>query len=163
LTNELDRGRRVNVGEATLAEITRDYEVNRDIYHDLLRRRENARVSMNLGQTEQGPAFRIQEPANLPVQRTGLQLMHVLLAGCLLSLVLPAAFVFAKLTFDPRIRRPALIATDLKLPILAVVPRFTARSDLVTLKGEVGALLALMAASVLVFAALGILRSAGAI
>jgi polysaccharide chain length determinant protein (PEP-CTERM system associated) len=163
LATELDRGRRVNVGEATLAEITRDYEVNRDIYHDLLRRRENARVSMNLGQTEQGPAFRIQEPANLPVQRTGLRLIHVLLIGFVLSLALPVAFVFAKLKFDPRIRRPALIASELKLPILAVVPRFLARNDLAALKGEMGALLALMIIGVLAFVALGVLRSTGAI
>ena len=48
LNSELDRSRRIAASESALAELTRDYEVNRDIYQDLLKRRENARVSMNL-------------------------------------------------------------------------------------------------------------------
>ena len=34
LESELERGRRVADSEATLAELTRDYEVNRDVYQD---------------------------------------------------------------------------------------------------------------------------------
>ena len=40
--------------ESALAELTRDYEVNRDIYQDMLRRRENARVSMELDRERRG-------------------------------------------------------------------------------------------------------------
>lgn len=163
LATELDRGRRVNVGEATLAEITRDYEVNRDIYHDLLRRRENARVSMNLGRTEQGPAFRIQEPANLPVQRNGLRLGHVLLAGILLSFAIPAAFVIAKLKLDPRIRHAALITNQLKLPLLAIVPQHLGPTDILALRRELGGLAALTIVGIGLFVLLGTLRLTGVI
>ncbi len=163
LATELDRGRRVNVGEATLAEITRDYEVNRDIYHDLLRRRENARVSMNLGRTEQGPAFRIQEPANLPVQRTGLRLGHVLLAGILLSLAIPALFVIAKLKLDPRIRHAAQITNQLKIPLLAAVPRHLGAADMLALRREMGSLAALAIIGIGFFILLGSLRLTGII
>ena len=48
LNEELHRSGRIADSESALAELTRDYEVNRDIYQDLLRRRENARVSMEL-------------------------------------------------------------------------------------------------------------------
>src|SRR5690606_37829446 len=48
LQQELDRSKRIAASESSLAELTRDYEVNRDLYQDLLKRRENARVSMNL-------------------------------------------------------------------------------------------------------------------
>ena len=48
LSDELARSVRIASSESALAELTRDYEVNRDLYQDLLRRRENARVSMNL-------------------------------------------------------------------------------------------------------------------
>jgi uncharacterized protein involved in exopolysaccharide biosynthesis len=163
LATELDRGRRVNVGEATLAEITRDYEVNRDIYHDLLRRRENARVSMNLGRTEQGPAFRIQEPANLPVQRTGLRLSHVLFAGILLSLVTPVLFVIAKLKLDPRIRQAAQITSQLKLPLLATVPMHLGTADLLALRREMAGLAALAIIGLGFFVLLGSLRLTGII
>jgi polysaccharide chain length determinant protein (PEP-CTERM system associated) len=163
LATELDRGRRVNVGEATLAEITRDYEVNRDIYHDLLRRRENARVSMNLGRTEQGPAFRVQEPANLPVQRTGLRLGHVLFAGILLSLAIPVLFVIAKLKLDPRIRQAAQITSQLKLPLLASVPRHLGTADILALRREMGGLAALAIIGIGIFVLLGSLRLTGII
>jgi polysaccharide chain length determinant protein (PEP-CTERM system associated) len=163
LGTELDRGRRVNVGEAELAAITRDYEINREIYHDLLRRRENARVSMNLGKTEQGPAFRIQEPANLPVQRTGFRLSSVLLAGIFLSLAIPVSFVFAKLTLDPRVRSAALITSQLKLPLLATVPQNLGAADIVALRREMSSLAALAIFGAAIYVLLGTLRLAGII
>ena len=64
-TQELDRSRRIAASESALAELTRDYEVNRDIYQDLLKRRENARVSMNLDAEAARPdasASRIRRP-----------------------------------------------------------------------------------------------------
>ena len=85
LQGELDRGRRVADSEAKLAELTRDYEVNRDIYQDLLRRRENARVSMSLDSEHRGLTFRIQEPAALPLQPSGLRFLHFSLAGLALG------------------------------------------------------------------------------
>jgi polysaccharide chain length determinant protein (PEP-CTERM system associated) len=163
LGTELDRGRRVNVGEAALAVITRDYEVNREIYHDLLRRRENARVSMNLGKTEQGPAFRIQEPANLPVQRTGLRLIHVILAGIVLSLAIPVFFVIAKLKLDPRVRHAALIVSQLKLPLLATVPRHMSTTDILALRREIGGLAAVAIIGLGIFVLLQTLRLTGII
>ena len=72
LNSELDRSRRVATSESALAELTRDYEVNRDVYQDLLKRRENARVSMNLDEEGRGLTFRIQDPATKPLRPTGL-------------------------------------------------------------------------------------------
>ena len=68
---ELARSRRIAASESALAELTRDYEVNRDIYQDLLKRRENARVSMNLDRASRGLTFRIQDPATMPLRPTG--------------------------------------------------------------------------------------------
>src|SRR6266481_1659403 len=89
LRTEVDRANKMYGGEATLAELTRDYEVNRDIYHDLLKRRENARVSKNLDTNKQGLTMRIQEPAVLPVEPTGFRFLHFVLAGVVVSLLLP--------------------------------------------------------------------------
>ena len=61
LAQELLRNSRIAASESSLAELTRDYEVNRDLYQDLLKRRENARVSMNLDSEQRGLSFRIQE------------------------------------------------------------------------------------------------------
>lgn len=122
LQTELARGRRVHGGEATLAELTRDYEVNRDIYQDLLRRRENARVSMNLDLEKQGLIFRIHEPALLSHNPTGVRFLHFVLAGLVLGIAVPFGFVYAKHRFDPRVRFEPIITDKLKLPLFAVVP-----------------------------------------
>ena len=122
LQMELDRGRRVHGGEVTLAELTRDYEVNRDIYQDLLRRRENARVSMNLDLEKQGLIFRIHEPAYTPHEPSGLRFMHFVFIGVALGLLAPLGVLYAKHRLDPRVRSESLLADKLKLPVFAVIP-----------------------------------------
>src|SRR5690606_32346286 len=77
LQGELDRSRRIAASESVLAELTRDYEVNREIYQDLLRRRENARVSMGLDLENRGLTLRVQDPATMPLRPTGLRFMHI--------------------------------------------------------------------------------------
>lgn len=124
LKQELERGRRVADSEADLAELTRDYEVNRDIYQDLLRRRENARVSMNLDSEKRGLTFRVQEPAALPLQPTGLRLMHFALAGLSLGVVVPLSLLGAYLFYDPRARSAVALANQLALPVLVSTPYF---------------------------------------
>ncbi len=123
LEAELERGRRVADSEAALAELTRDYEVNRDLYQDLLRRRENARVSMSLDSEGRGLSLRIQEPAVLPQIPSGLRFMHFVLAGLGLGLAVPAGLLFASSKFDPRVRSATDLSHGLGVPLLVSVPR----------------------------------------
>lgn len=129
LNAELDRGRRVADSEAALAELTRDYEVNRDIYQDLLRRRENARVSMSLDAEQRGLTFRIQESAALPLQPTGLRLLHFAAAGLGLGLALPAGLLIGLLQIDPRARSASALASTLPVPVLVSIPEFRTGAD----------------------------------
>ena len=129
LKQELERGRRVADSEADLAELTRDYEVNRDIYQDLLRRRENARVSMNLDAEKRGLTFRVQEPAALPLQPSGLRLMHFALAGLVLGVFAPLGLLGLYLFYDPRPRSAAALANQQPLPVLVSIPEFRTVAD----------------------------------
>jgi len=122
LNAELDRSRRIAASESALAELTRDYEVNRDIYQDLLKRRENARVSMNLDEEGRGLTFRIQDPATKPLRPTGLSLMHFAIAGIALALVAPFALLFGVARFDPRVRSARELERQIGVPVLATVP-----------------------------------------
>lgn len=122
LNAELDRSRRIAASESALAELTRDYEVNRDIYQDLLKRRENARVSMNLDEEGRGLTFRIQDPATKPLRPTGLSLMHFAMAGIALALVVPFALLFGVARFDPRVRSARELERHIGVPVLATVP-----------------------------------------
>jgi polysaccharide chain length determinant protein (PEP-CTERM system associated) len=125
LNTELDRSRRIAASESALAELTRDYEVNRDIYQDLLKRRENARVSMNLDEEGRGLTFRIQDPAAKPLRPTGLSLTHFASAGLLLALALPLGLLFAIARFDPRVRSPRELERYIGVPMLASVPVYS--------------------------------------
>jgi len=122
LSEELDRSARVANSEAQLAELTRDYEVNRNIYQDLLRRRENARVSMELDMKGQSIAFSIREPASLPLKPKGLGLMHFAVVGMMLGVALPIGYLALLIQVNPKVRLPANIRQDLGLRVLASIP-----------------------------------------
>jgi len=123
LRDELDRGQRIQEVEAEFAQLTRDYQVNQAIYQDLLRRRENARVSMSLNTEQQGLTLRIVEPAHLSHRPSGPRLVHFALGGIALGAALPLGILFGFLTLDPRVRTGANITDTLGLPLLEVVPR----------------------------------------
>jgi polysaccharide chain length determinant protein (PEP-CTERM system associated) len=123
LANEQGRGRSLHSGDATMAEVTRDYQANNAQYQDLLRRREQALVSMNINKERQGLGFIIQEKAELPLKPSGLQFRLVLVIGFVLSLLLPAGLLFALVQFDPRIRTSLAVTEHHKVPVLAVVPQ----------------------------------------
>ena len=129
LNTELDRSRRIAASESVLAELTRDYEVNREIYQDLLRRRENARVSMGLDQENRGLTLRVQDPAIMPLRPSGLRLMHIAAAGLLAAIAVPLGLLWLLVRFDPRIRSPQLIETRSRQPLLAVIPGYPSPRD----------------------------------
>jgi polysaccharide chain length determinant protein (PEP-CTERM system associated) len=129
LNQELARSGRIAASESALAQLTRDYEVNRDLYQDLLKRRENARVSMNLDIKREGLSFRVQEPATLPVRPTGLRLMHIAAIGLFLAVLAPLMLVFGLAKLDPRVRSPLQIERVAGLPVLGVVPAYRRREQ----------------------------------
>lgn len=124
LEAELNRSRRIAESESALAELTRDYEVNRDIYQDLLRRRENARVSMELDREQRGLTLRVQDPPIMPVRPTGLRFLHFALGGLLLAVAVPLGLLFLLVRFDPRIRSVRLLQKHADRPMLTVVPAY---------------------------------------
>jgi polysaccharide chain length determinant protein (PEP-CTERM system associated) len=125
LKHELERGRRIHVGELILAELTRDYEVNRDLHQQLLKRRENARVSMSLDLEEQGLNLRIQERAVVPVRPSGPRFLHFAAISLALGIGVPLGLIGAGIRFDPRVRFKSTISEKLGLPVLAVVPQLS--------------------------------------
>jgi polysaccharide chain length determinant protein (PEP-CTERM system associated) len=129
LNAELERSKRIANSENALSELTRDYEVNRDIYQDLLKRRENARLSMDLDEKQQGLTFRIQEPAVMPLRPSGLRLMHFAIAGIGLGIMLPLGLLFGYARFDPRARSAAQIERIAGVPVLATIPQYSTPRD----------------------------------
>lgn len=129
LGEEMARSTRIAGSERSLAELTRDYEVNRDLYQDLLKRRENARVSMNLDAKREGLSFRVQEPAQMPLRPSGLRLMHFAVAGLALALLAPLLLVAGYVKMDPRVRTPLQIERVAGLPVIGAIPHYSTRSQ----------------------------------
>ncbi len=122
LDQEVARSSVSNKVERELTELTRDYQINKDLYEDLLRRQESARLSMSLGAEKQGVLYRIQQPANFPVLPTGLRFMHIAAMGLVLAIFLPIVYLIVFLKLDPRIRTNSAVTDLLELPLLTTVP-----------------------------------------
>jgi polysaccharide chain length determinant protein (PEP-CTERM system associated) len=158
LQQEIGRGKLMHSGDARLAELTRDYQVNRDIYQDLLRRRENARVSMNLDRERQGLTFRIQEPATLPQSPKGLRFWHFVVSGVLLGVLVPLGLLYARLRLDPRIRIGDAISRTHNVALVAVVPHLWTPRELKGLRLEILLLSLTVGVTIAVSVALSVLR-----
>ncbi len=151
LNGELDRSRRIAASESVLAELTRDYEVNREIYQDLLRRRENARVSMDLDQEKRGLTLRIQDPAVMPLRPSGLRLMHIAAAGLLAAVALPLGLLFLLVRFDPRVRSPRLIEQKSQHNLLIAIPAYPTPRERRRKLLDLGISLAMLSAVVVLY------------
>ncbi|TBR36140.1 MULTISPECIES: XrtA system polysaccharide chain length determinant [Dyella] len=129
LQAELERSKRIANSEDVTAELTRDYTVNRDVYQDLLKRRENARVSMNLDAEQRGLTFLIQNPAVMPLTPSGLRFLHFGAAGMALAIAIPLGLLFALVRFDPRVRSVEKLEHDTGLTVLATIPFYPTPRD----------------------------------
>ena len=122
LEQEMERNRRIIGSEPTVAALTRAKDVNKEMYEDLLKRRENARVSMRLDADGRSLGFQIQEPASLPLLPSGLRLMHFAMTGLLLATLVPLLLLSLLVKHDPRVRTPLQIEREAGLPVLASIP-----------------------------------------
>ncbi|MBS0215723.1 MAG: hypothetical protein JSR50_08220 [Proteobacteria bacterium] len=155
------QNRGIAAAASALAELTRDYEVNRDLYQDLLKRRENARLSMNLDEGHRGMSFRVQEPALVPVRASGLRLMHVAIASLAVALLLPLGLLLAMVKFDQKLRSPDQVETLSAVPLLGVTPRYRTRASRASMLRQ-GALAASLFLSVpMVYGVLALFRAGG--
>ncbi|HJU25425.1 MAG TPA: XrtA system polysaccharide chain length determinant [Rhodanobacteraceae bacterium] len=129
LESELDRSKRIAATADEMSQLSADYQTTQAIYQDLLKRRENARVSMELDRERRGLTFRIQDPAVLPLMPSGLRLMHFAVAGLALAVLIPVGLLFGIARFDPRARRGELLEQSTGLPVLATIPAFRTVHD----------------------------------
>lgn len=104
LEREQLRAEKVASNEAKLSELTRDYDVTKNVYEEMLGRKENARLSMVLDLEGQGVSFQIHEPAIYPLSSVGLKFIHFAVIGPIIGFLFPIVFLIAYIVVDPRIR-----------------------------------------------------------
>jgi hypothetical protein len=123
---EHERAQRVAANQAQFSELTRDYDVTRKVYEEMLHRKEAARLSMTLDIEGQGISYRIQEPATFPLKPSGLSFWHYAVAGPILGFILPIMLLFAYVLLDPHLRSARLLQKQLPADVemLGVVPHY---------------------------------------
>ncbi len=144
LEQEYDRAERVAENQAQLSDLTRDLEVTRNVYNEMLERKESARLSMTLDIEGQGVNYRIQEPATFPLEPTGLRYVHFAFVGPFLGFLAPLGLLFIYVFLDPHYRSVRAIQNDLPdgVDLIGVIPHYHTplterllRKDMVLLLG----------------------------
>ena len=131
LNRELERSRELSSAQGEVSTLTRDYEVNRGLYQDLLTKRESARVAMNMDTDANSSTFRIQEAATRPLRSTSVRVMYMALISLGVATLVPLTLLVAFVQFDPRVRLPVQIEYGAGLPVLGTMPQYlsTARRE----------------------------------
>lgn len=126
LEQEHERAQRVAANQAQLSELTRDYNVTRDVYEEMLQRKESARLSMTLDIEGQGVSYRIQEPATFPLKPTGLRFIHFAIIGPFLGLLAPIGLLIMYVMFDPHLRSARSLQQQLPsgIELYGVIPHY---------------------------------------
>jgi len=123
LEKEYERRRRIATRDAERSEITRDYDITKQKYDEMLERKEKARLSMTINLEGQGVSYKVQEPAQYPLVPDGLHFKQFFIIGLVLAVILPLLIIFAYLFIDPRLRFPGQVKDMLPdVAMLAVIP-----------------------------------------
>lgn len=123
---EHQRAERVAANQAQLSELTRDYDVTRKVYEDMLKKKEDARLAVTADQEGQGVSYHIQEPATFPLNPTGLDFIHFAILGPIVGLVLPLVLLLLFVMLDPHLRSARALQKQLPedIEMLGVIPHY---------------------------------------
>ncbi len=159
LDSELLRANKVNTQESQLEEMTRDLDVTQSIYDDLLTRRENARVSLNLQLENQGSTFKIQEPAMVPHTPVGLRFLHFVLGSMPLAFAVPFGILYMLLFLDSRIRHEDYIEESvMNIPVIGAIEHYSNINDKAIDKRKTIQSISIVFSALLIFSLLIILK-----
>ncbi len=112
-----------------ISELERSHQINANIHEDLLSRRENARVSRELGSAQRGLTMRIEQPAQLPTTPEIPRPLHFALAGGVLGAGVPIGLLFLVVMLDPRIRDVAHVPVETGSVLLTTIPHARTRME----------------------------------
>lgn len=123
---EFARQQRIATSQAELSELTRDYDVTKKVYEEMLQRKETARVSMTLDIEGQGVSYRIQEPASFPLKPSGLHFIHFAIMAPILGFLFPIGLLILYVLVDPHLRSARILQKQLPtdIEVVGVIPHY---------------------------------------
>lgn len=102
--------------------LTRDYDVIKNQYHELLRKKDSAKIAANLERRQIGEQMRIVEPALVPQRPFSPNRARLNLLGAALGLGLGVGLAALFEYRDTSLRTDEDVLAALALPVLALVP-----------------------------------------
>ncbi|WP_297365348.1 hypothetical protein [Acidiferrobacter sp.] len=124
-------------GSSVVSALLHNYAANQQTLNGLLKRREQARVSLNLNKQRQALSFRVYEQATHPIEPIGPPFSLFVIGGIVLGLVLPFGLLYGRSQMDARVRAETVIPETLNLPLLAVVPHLYSPSEVLSARRSV--------------------------
>lgn len=156
--DEFARQQRIAANQAELSELTRDYNVTKKVYEEMLQRKETARVSMTLDIEGQGVSYRIQEPAAFPLKPSGLRFIHFAILAPILGFLCPIGLLVLYVMVDPHLRSARILQKQLPsdIEVVGVIPHYKSPLGERLLKKDVVILTIAAGLSMVVYLALAI-------
>ncbi len=115
--------------EQEMVRLKRDYEVNKDIYDNFLRKVEEARVARELETAKKGDIFRILQTGSLPLVPFKPNRLVVVALGVALGLAVNLLLVYWLSLQDTALRTISAAQEFLGLKVLAGIPVLTSGRD----------------------------------
>jgi polysaccharide chain length determinant protein (PEP-CTERM system associated) len=124
LAKEYKLAERVAANQAELMDLTRDYDVTKRVYEEMLARKENANITLALNDEGQGESYKLLEAPTYPLQPAGIPAILIFIAAPVVALAAPVGLAAAFVVLDPRLRSAALLSQKLPegVQLLGVVP-----------------------------------------
>lgn len=105
--------------------LTRDHQTALDFYNDLLKKRDESTMAMNLEESQQGEQFQVLDPANLPDKPSFPQKPLFAAGGFGGGLALALGLTLFLEMQDTSLRSEHDVEVVLRLPVLAMIPVMT--------------------------------------
>ena len=105
--------------------VTRDHQTALDFDNDLLKKRDQSAMAMNLEESQQGEQFQVLDPANLPDKPSFPKVPIFLAGGFAGGLALGLGLTLLLEMQDTSMRSERDVESALHLPVLAMVPVIT--------------------------------------
>lgn len=115
---------KVTAIQTELTDLTRDYNVTKKVYEEMLARKENANLTLALHDEGQGESYKVFEPPVYPLEPSGIPALYVFLSAPFLALAAPVGLALAFIILDPRIRSYTVLSTKLpeNVHLLGYIP-----------------------------------------
>jgi uncharacterized protein involved in exopolysaccharide biosynthesis len=115
--------------ESELTQLTRDYDVLKTTYTELLKKKQEASLAANVEQRQVGEQFTIVDPARLPQKPDGPNRVRYDLLGSAAGLGLGLAFALLLEYRDTSLRSEEDVLVTLALPVVALIPTIHTFAD----------------------------------